>query len=192
VGLDARRHERRRDWLVDVIDGADLETARLVMRLPEGRDEDDGDAAVRLFGVTVAVHSIAAKSAIECVVTVMLRTLATPAPIEDWSLTTLAEELINTGAKVVARARYVAFQMAEAAICKSLFADLPRMVGAPRPPPIASTSQGVCMACFRSSRRKRRLPTTVDLAVAPVTTAASAGRPPSCAPAALSATAPPC
>ena len=41
-----------------------------------------------------------------------LRTLATPEPIKDWSLTSLKEKLIKIGAKVVSHGRYVAFQMA--------------------------------------------------------------------------------
>ena len=39
-----------------------------------------------------------------------LRTLATPEPIKDWSLTSLKEKLIKIGAKVVSHGRYVAFQ----------------------------------------------------------------------------------
>ena len=39
-----------------------------------------------------------------------LRTLATPEPIKDWSMTTLKERLIKIGAKVVSHGRYVAFQ----------------------------------------------------------------------------------
>jgi hypothetical protein len=69
-----------------------------------------------------------------------LRTLATPEPIKEWSLTTLKEKLIKTGAKVVGRARYVAFQMAEAAISRGLFADILRMIAELRPPPVASTA----------------------------------------------------
>jgi Transposase DDE domain group 1 len=42
----------------------------------------------------------------------ILRTLVTPEPIKDWSLTTLEEKLVKIGAKVVGRGRYVAFQMA--------------------------------------------------------------------------------
>jgi hypothetical protein len=38
-----------------------------------------------------------------------LRTLATPEPIKDWSLTSLKEKLIKIGAKVVSHGRYVAF-----------------------------------------------------------------------------------
>src|SRR5262249_46039159 len=39
-----------------------------------------------------------------------LRTLATPEPIKDWSLTSLKEKLIKIGAKVVSHGRYVIFQ----------------------------------------------------------------------------------
>jgi hypothetical protein len=42
-----------------------------------------------------------------------LRTLATPEPIKDWSLTSLKDKLIKIGAKVVSHGRYVAFQMVE-------------------------------------------------------------------------------
>ena len=45
-----------------------------------------------------------------------LRTLATPEPINNWSLTSLKEKLIKIGAKVVSHGRYVAFQMAEVAV----------------------------------------------------------------------------
>jgi hypothetical protein len=44
-----------------------------------------------------------------------LRTLATPEPIKDWSLTSLKDKLIKIGAKVVSHGRYVIFQMAEVA-----------------------------------------------------------------------------
>jgi hypothetical protein len=47
-----------------------------------------------------------------------LRTLATPVPIKDWSLTTLKEKLIKVGPRVVTHARYVAFEMAEVALPK--------------------------------------------------------------------------
>ena len=68
-----------------------------------------------------------------------LRTLATPAPIKDWSLTSLKEKLIKIGAKVVSHGRYVAFQMAEVAISRNLFADILRLIGGLRPPPVTST-----------------------------------------------------
>jgi hypothetical protein len=64
-----------------------------------------------------------------------LRTLATPEPIKDWSLTTLKEKLIKIGAKVVRHGRYVAFQMAEVAIPRNLFANILQMIAELRPPP---------------------------------------------------------
>src|ERR1700731_1904958 len=64
-----------------------------------------------------------------------LRTLATPEPIKDWSLTTLKEKLIKIGAKVVRHGRYVAFQMAEVAIPRNLFANILQTIAQLRPPP---------------------------------------------------------
>jgi hypothetical protein len=52
-----------------------------------------------------------------------LRTLATPEPINDWSLTSMKEKLIKVGAKVIDHGRYVAFQMAVVVIPSTLFAD---------------------------------------------------------------------
>jgi len=69
-----------------------------------------------------------------------MRTLATPEPIKDWSLTRLREKLIKIGAKVVGHARYVAFQMAEVAIPRNLFADILRMIAELRTSPITSTA----------------------------------------------------
>jgi len=53
-----------------------------------------------------------------------LRTLATPGPIMDWSLTSLKEKLIKIGAKLVSHGRYVAFQMAEVAVSRMVFAEI--------------------------------------------------------------------
>jgi hypothetical protein len=39
-------------------------------------------------------------------------------------MTSLREKLIRIGAKVVSNARYVAFQMAEVAVLKNLFAEI--------------------------------------------------------------------
>jgi hypothetical protein len=69
-----------------------------------------------------------------------LRTLATPEPIKDWSLTSLREKLIKLGAKVVSHGRYVAFQMAEVAIPRNLFADVLRLIAELRPPPLLSAA----------------------------------------------------
>jgi hypothetical protein len=56
-------------------------------------------------------------------------------PCEDWSLTSLKEKLIKIGAKLVSHGRYVAFQMAEVAIPRSLFAEILQLIGELRPPP---------------------------------------------------------
>jgi hypothetical protein len=69
-----------------------------------------------------------------------LRTLATPEPMKDWSMTTLKENLIKIGAVVVSHARYVTFQMAEVAIPRNLFADIPNMIAELRPAPVTSTA----------------------------------------------------
>jgi len=65
-----------------------------------------------------------------------LRTLATPEPIKDWSLTSLKEKLIKIGAKVVC-GRYVAFQMAEVAIPRQMFQEILPLIAElrPQPPP---------------------------------------------------------
>jgi Transposase DDE domain group 1 len=63
------------------------------------------------------------------------RSLTSTPSYEDWSLTTLKEKLIKIGAKVVTHGRYIAFQMAEAAISRNLFADILRPIAELRPPP---------------------------------------------------------
>ena len=68
-----------------------------------------------------------------------LRALATSEPIKDWSLTSLKKKLIKIGAKVVSHGRFVAFQMAEVAIPRNLFADILRLVAELRPAPVTST-----------------------------------------------------
>ena len=69
-----------------------------------------------------------------------LRTLATPEPIKDWSMTTLKKKLIKIGAKVVSHGRYVAFQTAEVAFPRNLFADILRMIPEFRPPLVILTA----------------------------------------------------
>jgi hypothetical protein len=53
---------------------------------------------------------------------------------------TLQEKLIKIGAKVVGHSRYIAFQMAEVAIPRNVFANILRMIVELRPPPITSTA----------------------------------------------------
>ncbi len=65
-----------------------------------------------------------------------LRTLALPQEVEHWSLTTLRNKLIKIGAKVVRHGRYVTFQLAEVAIARALFAEIPRLIDRLRPAPL--------------------------------------------------------
>jgi hypothetical protein len=48
--------------------------------------------------------------------------------------------LIKIGAKVVCHGRYITFQMADIAIPRPLFADILRLIGELRAPPIPATA----------------------------------------------------
>ncbi len=63
------------------------------------------------------------------------RTLALPKAVEHWSLTTLREKLMKTGAKVVRHGRYTTFHMADIAIPRALFAEILRLTDGLRPQP---------------------------------------------------------
>ena len=67
-----------------------------------------------------------------------MRTLALPEEVEHWSLTTLREKLVKIGARIVRHGRYVAFQLAEVAVPRALFAAILRRINRLRPcsPPI--------------------------------------------------------
>ncbi len=67
-----------------------------------------------------------------------LGTLAIPEAIAEWSLTTLREKLIKIGAKVVSHGRCVAFQAAEVAIPRKLFAAIMERIAALRAPQMAT------------------------------------------------------
>ena len=69
-----------------------------------------------------------------------LRTLATPEEIERWSLTSLHERLIKTGARLVRHGRYAAFQMAEASLPRAVFAGLHDLIIGLRDPPAGALS----------------------------------------------------
>ena len=69
-----------------------------------------------------------------------LRTLATPAAIETWSLTSLRERLIKTGARLVRHARYAVFQMAEEALPRAVFASILELINGLRGPPVEKAS----------------------------------------------------
>lgn len=65
-----------------------------------------------------------------------LRTLATPEPIKDWSLSSLKEKLIKIGAKATSHGRSIAFQMAEVAILGQMFQQILRLIAELRPKPL--------------------------------------------------------
>jgi hypothetical protein len=68
-----------------------------------------------------------------------VRTLATPEPIKDWSLTSLKEKLIKIGAKVVNHGHHTTLEMAEVAVPRQMFQEIAQ----PRaPPPRASCRFG--------------------------------------------------
>ncbi len=64
-----------------------------------------------------------------------LRTMATPELIERWSLTSLRERLIKTGARLVHHDRYAIFQMAAAARPREVFAGILGLINTLRGPP---------------------------------------------------------
>lgn len=67
-----------------------------------------------------------------------LRTLATPEVIETWSLTSLRERLIKTGARLVRHGRYAIFQMAAAALPRKVFAGVLDLINGLRGPPVSA------------------------------------------------------
>ncbi len=69
-----------------------------------------------------------------------LRTLATPDAIGTWSLISLRERLIKTGARLVRHARYAIFQIGEAALPRTIFAGLLDLINSLRAPPVVTVS----------------------------------------------------
>ena len=67
-----------------------------------------------------------------------LHTLATPEAIETWSLTSLRERLVKTGARLVRHARYAVFQFDEAASPRAVFAGILDLINELRGPPVES------------------------------------------------------
>jgi hypothetical protein len=58
-----------------------------------------------------------------------LRQLVLPEPIQGWTLTTLREQRIKIGAKVVAHAKSITFQLAEVAVPRQMFAAILERIG---------------------------------------------------------------
>jgi len=59
-----------------------------------------------------------------------LRRIVLPTKVKHWTLTTLREKLIKTGARMVRHARYVSFQMAEVAVPRDLVRAMLRKIAA--------------------------------------------------------------
>jgi hypothetical protein len=64
-----------------------------------------------------------------------MRTLAMPKAVAPWSLTSLRQKLIETGAKVVSHGRYVMFQMAEVAVPRQMFQEILSLIARLRATP---------------------------------------------------------
>jgi hypothetical protein len=62
-----------------------------------------------------------------------MRTLALPATGAHWSLTSLREKLVKIGAKIIMRAPYVTFRMADVAVPKQLFGEILKLIEGLRP-----------------------------------------------------------
>ncbi len=67
----------------------------------------------------------------------LLRSLALPREVAQWSLTALREKLVKIGAKVISHARYTVFQMAEVAVPRDLFRRILDLIDDLRPRPVA-------------------------------------------------------
>src|SRR5215472_12862008 len=66
-----------------------------------------------------------------------LRTLALPAEVAQWSMTTLRERLVKIGARIVRHGRSMIFQMAEVMVSRGLFAQILAAIATLRPTPPA-------------------------------------------------------
>ena len=66
-----------------------------------------------------------------------LRTLALPAEVAQWSLSTLRDRLVKIGAKIVRHGRSITFQMAEVMVPRALFQKILAAIAALRPVPPA-------------------------------------------------------
>ena len=66
-----------------------------------------------------------------------LRTLALPAEVAHWSLSTLRHRLVKIGAKIVRHGRSITFQMAEVMVPRALFQKILAAIAALRPLPSA-------------------------------------------------------
>src|SRR5205085_10199851 len=89
---------------------------------PSCRRFRDNRVRLRLFALAYNLANI-------------LRPLALPRPVRTRTLTTLREEPIKIGAKVVRHAKAVTFPLAEVAVPRALFAAIPGRIGRLRAAP---------------------------------------------------------
>jgi Plasmid pRiA4b ORF-3-like protein len=84
-----------------------------------------------------------------------MRTLAMDKAAEPWSLTSLREKLIKTGAKVGSHGRYTTFQMAEVAVPRQMFQEILSLIARLRAPPAGQHDE-------RSARKRHRGLLSID------------------------------
>jgi hypothetical protein len=72
--------------------------------------------------VRLQLHALAYRLA------AFMRTLALPKVVKQWPLTSLREQFVKIGAKVVRDGRNVIFQIAEAAILRQMFQEILRLI----------------------------------------------------------------
>jgi len=65
-----------------------------------------------------------------------LRTLALPAEVAQWSVTTLRDGLVRISARIVRHGRSATVQMAEVAVRRDLFSRILAAIAALRPRPV--------------------------------------------------------
>ena len=75
--------------------------------------------------------------ALAYIVANFLRTLALPAEVSQWSMTTLRERLVKIGARIVRHGRSVIFQLAEVMVPRGLFTQILAAIATLRPTPPA-------------------------------------------------------
>ncbi len=82
--------------------------------------------------------------------------MALPQPVDQLSLTTLREMLIEIGAKVVRHGRYITFQMADVAIPRPLFTEILQRIDGLRPAGHLRFWRRASVSCPDRDRRRRR------------------------------------
>lgn len=82
--------------------------------------------------------------------------VATSEAVESWSLTSLREWLIKTGARLVKHARYAVFQLAEAALPRAMFGSVLELINRLRGPAATMASRGAVRSQIRTQAHRWR------------------------------------